>query len=144
MKRQVVFCLLAILLSATGDFAQSRRKRPRSIAPSNVSRPSELEGKAFIENQIKEQEQNYTLKSFKKTNGQAQEVFGVKVYLMEFEAEVQCMKVNHSPGALILVGGYNIACDEIGEKHKLEGVIRFEKMEKGWRAKQNPDDVHEP
>jgi hypothetical protein len=71
---------------------------------------------------------------FKKTNGKAEEIDGGPGYMMEFEAVVRCTKPNRKPGQIVLVGNFNIACDAAAEKHTLDGVIRFEKMERGWRA----------
>lgn len=141
MKTHIGLCLLMILVCATSFSAQSRRKRGGAVTRADASRPSESAGRAFIEGKMKGQP--YILRAFKKTNGQSQEVFGVKIYVMEFEADVDCTKVTHSPDALALVGGYNIACRGMGERHTFEGKIRFEKMEKGWRPNQNPDDIHE-
>ena len=141
MKSKFVLCLMIVLLLNAVVLAQSRRKG-RSKTASTGARPTELDGKTHVESRIKGL--GYILKSFKKTDGQSSEEFGVKQYKMEFEALVQCTEVNHPEGSVILVGGYSISCANVGDRHTLEGSIYFEKTEKGWRPlgpMRAPEDV---
>jgi hypothetical protein len=133
MKRSAAFCGLIILVAAFGVFSQGRRK-PRTSSTATSVRPTEADGRVFLDKRIKELRVVYTLVTFKKTNGKAEEIDGSPGYMMEFEAVVRCTKPNRDPGQIVLVGNFDIACDSAGEKHTLEGVIRFEKMERGWRA----------
>lgn len=88
-----------------------------------TSQPSEDDGrKAFSEwnKGILE------VKSFRKTDGKAMEFQGVKMYEMDFEAEVECQTF-----ALTVHG---VVCYQKGQTQKIQNTLRFEKSEQGWRV----------
>ena len=102
--------------------------------------PSESDGRKVVEN-IAKNMGVYTVKSFTKTNGVDQG----ETYLLEFEGEVECQKVNADPpsqGGFTFKGGitiaeyriYDVTCSKVGETHKLKGQMPFQKTEKGWRG----------
>ena len=57
--------------------------------------------------------------SFHQINGQTAEEHGIKMYGMEYEAEVKYPASPYRPA---------------GETRKDKGVLRFEQTEKGWKA----------
>ena len=59
--------------------------------------------------------------SFKKVNGQAMEIYGVKMYTMDYEVQLEFLKKD---------GGH-----KVGDKVTYTGQIEFEKTEKGWQGK---------
>ena len=78
-----------------------------------------------------------TLISVRKTNGQAQEVFGVKMYTMEVEYEIEYTKDTYWDGNLIYTKMGGLKGGEIyksGERKKLKCKIKFEKSENGWKV----------
>lgn len=89
----------------------------------SLSYPSEDDGrKAFSE----QNKGILEVKSFRKTDGKAMESQGVKMYEMDFEAEVECLTF-----ALTVHG---VVCYQKGQTQKIKNTIRFEKSEQGWRA----------
>ncbi len=78
----------------------------------------------------------YNITSFHKTNGQALETSGIKGYRLEYEAEVQCLKVNwdspYPPLRDDYAGGPQ--CTKVGEIHKMKGTLSFQQTENGWKA----------
>jgi hypothetical protein len=86
------------------------------------SKPSESKAREALQLYLNENygtESIVTIKSFKKVNGIPEEVFGVKCYVMEFEAEVNFFPISR----------WGKRGDE-----KLNGYVKFIKTEKGWRA----------
>jgi len=120
------------------------------------SKPSDGDGKQAIQNQINQDSQGrIKLVEFRKTNGQLAEVNAVKVYSLEFEAEIEftgdCKWItglggsemgfrtsqlpNKSLGALAQFAaddGMPGTIVKQGQQVKISGVIRFEKKENGW------------
>jgi hypothetical protein len=122
------------------------------------SKPSTGDGKQAIQSQIEKDAQGrINLLEFHKTNGQLVEINAVKIYSMEFEAEIEftedckwvtdIMTRHFSFRTSKLVGqsnsGFNMGkfIDDAdnpgspvqkGQKVKIAGVIRFEKKENGW------------
>jgi hypothetical protein len=85
--------------------------------------PTEADGrKAFSE----QHQGLLKINSFRKTDGKPMEAFGVKMYVMSFEAEVECL------GAALTTTG--VFCLQSGETKKIQNSVRFEKTEQGWRA----------
>ena len=78
----------------------------------------------------------YKVTSLHKTNGQSFEASGVKGYRLEYEADVECLKVNwNSPYPPLrddFAGGPQ--CTKVGEVHKMRGTITFQQTENGWKA----------
>ena len=78
----------------------------------------------------------FTLDSFKKINAQESEVFGVKMYTVEYEAQITYLKDHSAYAALGGLGEYlgpTIGTGRQGEQKNLRGQIIFEKTENGWR-----------
>lgn len=120
------------------------------------SKPSDGDGKQAIQNQINQDSQGrIKLVEFHKTNGQLAEVNAVKVYSLEFKAEIEfasdCKWItglggsmmgfrtaqlpNKSLGALAQFAaddGMPGTIVKQGQQVKISGVIRFEKKENGW------------
>jgi len=104
--------------------------------------PSESVGRKVLENAAAK-EGVYRVNSFTKTNG-VLDPSGT-TYQLEFEAEVECKKVNREPYSssgvfnytfpLIEPGSLYVSCEEVGKKQRLKDVLRFQKTEKGWRGR---------
>lgn len=103
--------------------------------------PSESDGRKVLEN-IAGREGVYNVKSFTKTNGVSDETGGS--YQLEFEADVECQKVNtpsSSSGVfnytfpLVERGSLYVTCGEAGQKQKLKDTLSFQKTDKGWRGR---------
>ena len=108
------------------------------FAACTSSVPSEADAREYFENEGKEKCGGlYEVKSFRKTDG-AQP--GENQYVLEFEADVQCLTVEQANQFSGLVGCWHpvgaFHCDSLGSKH-VKGHIRFFKSEKGW----NPSKV---
>lgn len=69
---------------------------PLILIACSSSKPSESDGRAFLEH-VGKQQGLFKVKSFTKTNGLDQE----NMYMLEYEAEVECLKVNHRPGEIV-------------------------------------------
>jgi len=104
-----------------------------SSACSSLSNPGESDAR-----QVLEQRSGglYKVTSLRKTNGQAFENSGVKGYRFEYQADVECLKVNwnspYPPLSDTFAGGPQ--CTSVGQVHHMNGTIVFEQTEKGWRA----------
>lgn len=72
----------------------------------------------------------WKLHSFSKTNGQQGEVFGVKVYRLDYAAELEYAQ--DEPDAFGNTGGSGL--HKKGDIVKRNGSLRFEKTEKGWKG----------
>jgi hypothetical protein len=104
-------------------------------------RPSEAEGKAAILDQIKnlpETENGGAIKlvGFRKTDGQAIEVFGAKGYRMEYECEIEFTRdCNYTGNGFTSLRLYDMSLNvKSGERRKVTGYVEFEKTENGWRV----------
>lgn len=85
--------------------------------------------------------------SFRKVNAQMREESGVKIYVLEYEAEIRypkginlkykhCLDTSTFQGwdcYLMLMNGLKVR--DKGQSEKLKDKIVFEKTEKGWRDK---------
>lgn len=102
--------------------------------------PSESDGRKVLESIAAKGDFRgplYSVKSFTKTNATDSER-----YQLEFEADVECKRVNEVPvaapgsfqGSLIL-SEFDVVCSQVGEVKKLKGTLAFEKTEKGWRGR---------
>lgn len=117
-------------------------------------KPSTSEAREIIEKQIESQASSkIKLVSLKKTNGVEQEVFGQKIYSLEYAVEIEflddCMWIYSMDGGY---DGFNTApipaktggglFDALlrngtehkkGERVKANGQVLFQKTENGWR-----------
>jgi hypothetical protein len=106
-------------------------------------RPTEEDGKAAILQAIKvlpdsENGGRVKLLRFRKTDGQDLEFGGVKMYKMEYEYEIEFTRDCYCPGHGFISYAPGIQYDrpknvESGQRMKINGIITFEKTEKGWR-----------
>jgi hypothetical protein len=87
------------------------------------SLPSEANGRERLEREGAKTDgwHSFSVESFQKTNGQEGEVFGVKVYKMEFVAKIKCERDGPQ-------------CQK-GQVSTVTGSVTFEKTEQGWIAK---------
>ena len=94
------------------------------------SLPSESDAEQVFANKWKKKiDQGIVrINSFEKTNGQESEVSGVKIYEIEYQAELEYLKDN-KPALLKKAIGSNK-----GNIKNPSGTIRFEKTEKGWKG----------
>lgn len=98
------------------------------------SAPSVSDGKEFFDSNGKKQNL-FKVKNFTKTNAVGDE----KIYTMEYETELECLKANTTPPApgeylTVPVNDLSyITCMNKGEIVKRKGALVFEKTEKGWR-----------
>jgi len=112
------------------------------------SKPSEKEAKKVILDKIaKKAEGRIKLVSFCKTNGQESNMFGVRAYAFEYEAEIEFTEDCIWTGTSAF-GGPSFATlkstdrwlavlsnrVEKGHREKIKGEINFEMTEKGWRV----------
>lgn len=97
-----------------------------------TSTPSDSDGRKFIDDWDQGVDL-YTVKSFTKTNGMGDE----KTYTMEYQAEIECLKVNYTPNTVVASGFFN-ECRQKGQVVKAMGKIQFEKTENGWRPLPDP------
>lgn len=83
----------------------------------------------------------YSVRRVTKTNATATE----GKYVLEFEAEIECQKVNALPpprpgefrgGGLLSQGipELNVTCSNVGEIQHFKGQMTFQKTENGWRG----------
>lgn len=118
------------------------------------SLPSESDARKYLEAKISEESKgNIELVIFQKSNGIEQDVFGQKLYDMEFFATVEILKDGHTndykgkfsfkfydqPDARPSFQQILMPRSEAkkGQRFELKGTLRYEKTEKGWRiAKQ--------
>lgn len=112
------------------------------------SRPSDSAGRSVLENAYKN---IVKISSFKKTNAQEGNAFGVSVYEMEYEATVEYISnaceigfgraiegglggvspISDKPSPLECMAG---RIHKKGEKETIKGKLVFEKTEKGWKG----------
>lgn len=98
----------------------------------SASNPTETDAIKLLEDWSKQDFENlYKVKSLRKTNGQASEVFGVEQYSLSYEAELECLKLK---AATFFGGPEPIVCEDVGEVQTVFGTLRFEKTEKGWES----------
>jgi len=98
------------------------------------SKPSMSEGRSILEKSL---QGIAKVVSFKKTGAQEGEVFGVKVYEIKYEAEIEClvdcyvnqMGIRKAEGIKVI--GMELVKRQ-GERIAVKGDISFEKTEKGW------------
>jgi len=96
------------------------------------AKPSEADGKkafedgSYFRRDLKEG--SVAIKGFKKVNGQTMEAFGVKLYKMEYEAEIEYLK--EEGGFLFPPYIY-----KKGDIRRVKGTIMFEQTEKGWKVR---------
>lgn len=106
--------------------------------------PTEAVAKKVFENQYRDQINGgfAEIVSFKRTNGQASEMYGVKLYTIEYEADIKYPKgVNSNCSRteftgwdcwFAAIGGGQIR--QKGEIEKRRGKLIFERTEKGWKG----------
>jgi len=100
-----------------------------TFANCSSSVPTESDGRDFFEAKGKE-DNLFKVKSFTKTNGSGDE----KVYDVEYQAELECLKSNASSGIEIASPfGIRIHCDNAGQAINRKGHLAFRKTEKGWQ-----------
>ena len=90
----------------------------------------------------------FQIRSFRKTNGSTAEVFGMRVYVMEYSASVHypkglrpdCIRSGNS------FAGWDCFYDQsqkgirpqpVGSTETLTGQLTFQRTERGWRGQDN-------
>ena len=122
------------------------------------SKPSDGDGKQAVQNQITQDSQGrITLVEFHKSNGQLAEVNKVKLYNMEYEAEIEFSEpcrwltdgsfrrnytfrtaakprsnLNQTTAILDHINTGDSSTMAKGQRFKIAGAISFAKKEKGW------------
>ena len=97
--------------------------------------PSEADGRKYFESNLRADDLHGTphLLNFHKTNGLAAEVNGIKIYSLEYEAEVHYDELPPQPG-----GFTNRMQPAIPAETKTEkGTVEFHNTEKGWVGPDN-------
>jgi TPR repeat protein len=120
--------------------------------------PSANDGERAVQDRIKQEAQGrITLAKFQKTNGQEGELLGVKMYGLEFEAEIEftedCKWITGFMGSQLSFRTSKLIAQpssgfswqkfsddglnpgvpvQKGQKMQVSGVIRFQKKENGW------------
>jgi hypothetical protein len=127
--------------------------------------PSESVARKILENIIKEDSQGLIkLVSFKKTNGQSGETFGIKWYSLECEGEIECVEggwwwtglgkgfvlattvtpEQDEHGATDLFHSTQFSTKnrvEKGQRKKFSGALHFQLTENGWGVQEGRPDV---
>lgn len=119
-----------------------------------TSSPSEATGRKAFEASIAKSAAGLAkVVSFQKVNGQESDLMGVKVYSMEYKAEVEfsadcrwgignrgnivATTSNNSMelmSVMIGVQGGGLKSVKKGQRETVTGALQFEKTEKGWRG----------
>jgi len=106
--------------------------------------PSEAHARRFFDKQNREQINGGVIEvlRFKKINGQSSEINGIRLYTIEYEAEVKYPKgINSNCGGpgfagwdcwFATLGGGQVK--QKGEVEKVRDKITFERTEKGWKG----------
>ncbi len=113
-------------------------------ACSPSGKPSARDAKKVFLNLAEFRDGIAELRDFEKTNGQERELFGVKIYTLEYEVKVRMLKDGYcgwrlfssdkfiatsSPGLFDNANGA-----EAGETVTLTGSTSFELTERGWKG----------
>lgn len=119
------------------------------------TKPSDKDGRQVLENLLEEQTKGKVkLVDFKKLNAEEGELMGVKLYGIEFEAEVEFLEECYyrvreefldgiTPGIVIdkpmrfgwgEVNMFGLKKAHPSMREKLSGKLLFEKTEKGWKG----------
>lgn len=110
--------------------------------------PSPADGQKVLAGKIEQQSKGVIkLLSFAKTNAQQAEIMGVKVYTMEYQAEIEFTSNCYWGGPF---GGFEVLTGKpgpfnffmyqgksqatAGQRENISGQLHFEKTEKGWRG----------
>jgi hypothetical protein len=113
------------------------------------STPSASEGREVLEKQIENQSKGVIkLLTFRKTDGQEGELMGVRLYAMDFQADIEFNQDCYWGGPF---GGFEVMTGEpgpfnafmfmgkrkarAGERFTISGKLQFQKTEKGWKGK---------
>ena len=86
--------------------------------------PTERLAEQVLRDSITEAHANVNLVSVRKIDGQKADVFGVPLYTMKYEAEVEFTRDG---------GSWMGAHGKKGERAKVNGSLDFHKTEKGWQ-----------
>ena len=113
-----------------------------------MSKPSESSARQTIEEQIQKNSQGkLKLRDFKKTNGIEREIFGQKMYELQYEAVIEplanCWFIEpNSTSVKARISEPYVCLQQCsfcsatplkkGELHKVNGSIHYEMTEKGW------------
>ena len=105
------------------------------------SPPTESDARSVFENQLGKKFKDGTIKinSFKKINGLSREASGIKIYTLEYEAEIeypnglntQCISKN---GKFMGWDCWRVETAEVGKKIKKNDEISFTMTENGWKG----------
>lgn len=95
------------------------------------SSPSKADGRAVFEDQISSTLDygSVSIDDFRKVNGQEAEQRGVKIYILEYEVDIECRE-SADPGKVM---GYCKGKDP-GEVVSTGGSLAFEKTDRVWRG----------
>jgi len=123
-----------------------KRGKRGNTAQDTETLPTEDDARKILEDQIKNDQGRIKLISFKKTDGQRGDLFGVPMYSLEYEAEVEVLedcdwKGSDWQGNILgkrdgvktqktLFGQPHL---KKGQRQKISASVNFEKSEKGWR-----------
>ena len=99
--------------------------------------PSDDTGRQVVERLMEQSSRQFgsqaRLVRFEKTNGQRQEVNGVRLYTMDYNAQFECVR----SASTALTGMLGDPCPRgrrAGHPFSRRGTLRFEETEQGWRA----------
>ena len=108
-----------------------------SVGCGGMSKPSENDAKTVLSHRSPPLQIGVArIKSFQKTNGQEQEMFGVKVYQLDYSAEVEWVEL--TPQAAAAAYANNPSWKEPpGYVDKETGSFHFSKTEKGWKCQED-------
>jgi hypothetical protein len=131
INRNFLYVLLIVLIAVT-------------LTTGCSSIPDEKQGKLEFQGMLdKYFPQRYSVESFIKTDGIPSERNGIKMYTMEFEADIKSLKKARGTISLLrmqslrnIFGGEILQAILFLEKDKIakiRGKLAFIKTEKGWR-----------
>ncbi|WP_412068565.1 hypothetical protein [Rubrivirga sp. IMCC43871] len=98
--------------------------------------PTESDGRHVLERLAERDARNYgsryRITSFRKTNGQRAEVYGIATYTMDYEMSYECIQFSSMSHTALI--GDPCGGRRSGRTYSRTGRLEFSKTERGWRG----------
>jgi hypothetical protein len=126
---------IALLLYLYGQFGFSYGPFGRLVK----EYPSEADARQVFENMNREGLNKGLMRivSFRKTNAQNAELFGIKLHVIHYQVQIDWPKGVNShcdPNRFTGWDCYGVEIHKVGETQTKNSYVQFEKTEKGWRG----------